>query len=78
VVSKTGGLAEVVEHQTTGLHIYPNDSHSTAWGIIQMLKKPYQAAQYAQAARYSVTENFNWQNIARQTKALYQRQITQS
>ncbi len=33
VVSDTGGLSEIVEHDVTGVKAYPNNTESLAWGI---------------------------------------------
>lgn len=72
IASETGGLAEVVEHNRTGLYIYPNNSDSTAWGILQVLRNPQKAAQRATVAQRLVAQKFNWHHIAQQTTAVYQ------
>jgi 1,4-alpha-glucan branching enzyme len=33
IVSDTGGLREIVEHEETGLKVYPNDPHSIVWAV---------------------------------------------
>ncbi len=75
IVSKTGGLAEVVMHERNGLHIYPDNSDSTAWGILQILEKPQNAAQYAENALTHLKTTFNWLGIAEATRGVYQRVI---
>jgi glycosyltransferase involved in cell wall biosynthesis len=75
VVSNLDGLAEVVEHEQTGLLIYPDNSDSAAWAILQILKKPFVAKQYAANACQMIAERYSWQRIATQTIDLYQRVI---
>ncbi len=37
VVSDTGGLSEIVDHDVTGVKVYPNNPDSLAWGITKVL-----------------------------------------
>ena len=37
VVSDTGGLSEIVDHDITGVKVYPNNADSLAWGITKVL-----------------------------------------
>ncbi len=37
VVSDTGGLSEIVEHDVTGVKVYPDNPDSLAWGITKVL-----------------------------------------
>jgi len=73
VVSNIGGLAEVVKHRENGIHIYSNNSESTAWGILEILENPQTARQYVAVAQEMVRQDFNWRRIARETKRLYGR-----
>ena len=38
VVSNTGGLSEIVEHNQTGVVTHPNNPGSLAWGIVKVLR----------------------------------------
>ncbi|NHV96939.1 MAG: glycosyltransferase family 4 protein, partial [Thaumarchaeota archaeon] len=38
VASDTGGLSEIVEHEKTGVKVYPNNPDSLAWGILRVLE----------------------------------------
>lgn len=71
VVSDIGGLAEIVEHDKTGITIYANDDQSVAWGILHALQNSDQTQAYADKAAQAVTELFNWQRIARLTEEMY-------
>jgi glycosyltransferase involved in cell wall biosynthesis len=73
VVSATGGLAEVVSHQQTGLTVYPNDPDSLAWGILQTLQHPERARAWAASALREVEAHYSWRTIAAQTTQVYRR-----
>jgi glycogen(starch) synthase len=78
VVSDVGGLAEVVEHEVTGIRVRPNDPDSLAWGILQTLKHPRVAARRVQNANRLVREQYNWQRIAEMTIGVYRRVIEEA
>jgi glycosyltransferase involved in cell wall biosynthesis len=73
VVSKTGGLAEVVDHNETGIHVWPNDPASLAWGIAHSLNRPDWSRARADNAYRKVREAYDWDLIARQTMAEVER-----
>ena len=75
VVSKVGGFAEVVTHKKTGIIVYPDNSDSTAWGVLEVLNKPQASAEYVANAHQMVAQQYSWQHIARRTKALYERRV---
>ena len=77
VVSKTGGLAEVVEHNETGIHVWPDDVDSLAWGIVHTLNHPGWARMRTENAYRRVREVFNWDLIAQQTTGVYERIIAE-
>jgi glycogen(starch) synthase len=72
VVSDTGGLSEIVEHDVTGVKVYINNPDSLAWGITRILLDKEYAKNVRANAYKKVREVYNWNNIARQTKALYE------
>ncbi len=37
VASDTGGLSEIIQHDVTGVKVYPNNPDSLAWGISKVL-----------------------------------------
>jgi glycosyltransferase involved in cell wall biosynthesis len=73
VVSDTGGLAEIVEHDKTGVKVFAGSADSLAWGIIRvLLDSGY--AEWIQSNAYSkVLEVYNWKRIAVETKSLYEK-----
>jgi glycosyltransferase involved in cell wall biosynthesis len=75
VVSGVGGLREVVRDGQTGVTVYPDDAQSLALGVMATLRDPARAAARAKQAQEMVYQDFNWDTIAAQTIAVYQRVI---
>jgi glycosyltransferase involved in cell wall biosynthesis len=72
VVSDTGGLSEIVEHDVTGVKVYPNNPDSLAWGIIKVLQDDDYAKYIRDNAYRKVLERYDWQKIAADTKRIYE------
>jgi len=71
VVSDSGGLSEIVEHDVTGVKVYPNNSDSLTWGVTRVLLDEKYANWLRENAYKKVKENFSWEKISRQTKNVY-------
>ena len=71
VVSNTGGLPEVVSHDHTGIVTRANDPYSLTWGILEVLKNPNYCQYLVNNAYKSLSEHFNWNDLAQQTVAVY-------
>ena len=71
VVSDTGGLSEIVDHDVTGFKAYPNNPDSLAWGITKILTDENYKNYIRENAYRKVQEKYDWQKIAQQTKELY-------
>jgi glycosyltransferase involved in cell wall biosynthesis len=72
VVSDTGGLSEIVEHEVTGVKVYANNPESLTWGITKVLLDENFAKRMKENAYKKVQEKYNWNKIAQQTKATYE------
>jgi glycosyltransferase involved in cell wall biosynthesis len=72
VVSDTGGLSEIVEHDVTGVKVYPENPDSLAWGINRVLNDETYANGIKTNAYKKVHEKYNWYKIAQQTKVVYE------
>jgi len=72
VVSDTGGLSEIVEHDATGVKVYANNSDSLAWGITKVLLDENYSNRMKANAYKKVQEKYDWDKIAQQTKAIYE------
>jgi glycogen(starch) synthase len=71
VVSDTGGLSEIVDHNATGFKVYPNNPDSLAWGITKILIDENYRNCLRENAYRKVQEKYGWEKIAQQTKAIY-------
>jgi glycosyltransferase involved in cell wall biosynthesis len=72
VVSDTGGLSEIVQHETTGIKVYPNNTDSLAWGITKILTDDAFANAIRMNAYRKILEKYDWDKIAQQTLGMYQ------
>ncbi len=71
VVAEGSGLAEVVEHEHTGLHVARNSVSALAQGILQVLRQPEAARARAETAQTVVRNRYNWDQVTEQTLAAY-------
>jgi glycogen(starch) synthase len=77
VVSDTGGLSEIVEHDLTGVKVYPDNPESLAWGVTRVLLDEAYANKLRENAYRLVVEKYNWKKISRQTKSVYERVLSE-
>jgi glycosyltransferase involved in cell wall biosynthesis len=71
VVSDTGGLSEIVRHGLDGLKAYPGNSQSLTNMIVYLLQNSELRTKLRQGAYLKAQKEFNWPNIAQQTKEVY-------
>lgn len=76
IVSDTGGLTEVIDHEVTGLKVQPNDVSGLADSIVRVLSNPGLTANLIESAWNKVKTDYNWITIAGDTSAVY-REILQ-
>lgn len=72
VVSDTGGLGEIVDHDVTGVKVYPNNPDSLAWGVTRVLVDEAYRNSIRESAFKRIQEKYDWDKIAEQTKGIYQ------
>jgi glycosyltransferase involved in cell wall biosynthesis len=72
VVSDVGGLSEIVEHDKTGVRIYPNSADSLAWGVTKVLTDPQYTENLRSNAYRKLQEVYDWDKIAIRTKTVYE------
>ncbi|HJW65684.1 MAG TPA: glycosyltransferase family 4 protein [Candidatus Bathyarchaeia archaeon] len=72
VVSDTGGLGEIVEHDVTGVKVYPNNTESLAWGITKVLLDDKNRNNLRENAYKRIQEKYDWDKIAQQTERIYE------
>jgi glycosyltransferase involved in cell wall biosynthesis len=71
IASDTGGLAEVVEHETSGLTVYPDDPLSIAWAVDRLFGDPAAATARRTIALERANNDYRWDLIAAYTVRLY-------
>lgn len=72
VVSDTGGLSEIVDHDVTGVKVYPNNTESLAWGISKILQDDNFSKHLKENAYKKILEKYDWDKIAQQTRRMYE------
>ncbi|MFB3889057.1 MAG: glycosyltransferase family 4 protein [Candidatus Bathyarchaeia archaeon] len=72
VVSDTGGLSEIVDHDATGVKVYPNNVDSLAWGITKVLLDDSYRKRLRENAYRRIQEKYDWDKIAQQTRQTYE------
>lgn len=72
VASQVGGLAEVVEHDRTGVYVYMRNPDSIAWGVDRVLSNPDHAQWLVKNGREAVQKTYSWEAVAKKTSELYE------
>lgn len=72
IVSRTGGLAEIVEDGVTGLCFTPGEVDDLLRCLVAIFQNPDWAKELSQRARAKVEQDYTWDAVAQQTLALYQ------
>ena len=75
VVSNTGGLPEVVQHDYTGIVTRANDSDSLTQGILEVLTNPAHSQYLVNNAYKTIAERFSWDDLAKQTVTVYRQVV---
>jgi glycogen(starch) synthase len=73
VVSDTGGLSEIVEHDKTGVKVYSDNSDSLAWGILRVLQNRRLTSNIRENAYQKVVRDYDWNRIADETVEVYRK-----
>lgn len=71
IVSETGGLGEVINHNVDGLKFYPGDYKALAHYIIVLLRDQSLANKLNENAWNKVTRMYDWDTIAEDTIKVY-------
>jgi len=75
VASQVGGLAEVVDHDRTGIFVYPRSPDSIAWGIDQILSDPDHAKWLTENAKEKLHKAYSWETVAMKTVEVYRKVV---
>jgi len=71
VASQVGGLTEFIEHDRTGVLVYPRNPESIAWGIDHVLSNHSHAEWLVKNAREIVRKTYSWDAVAKRTAKTY-------
>jgi len=72
VAASVGGLSEIIEHDRTGVLVYPKNLESLAWGVNRVLSDPGYSNWLVQNAKRKVQEVYSWEAVARRTIEVYE------
>ena len=75
VASQVGGLSEVIEHDRTGLFVYPRSPESIAWGIDRILSDPDHAKWLTKNAKDILNKDYSWEAVAMKTVDVYRKVV---
>lgn len=76
VVSSTGGLDEIIDHEVDGLKSYPNDPRSLAEQICRLLGDEKLALTLAKKAYQKALNTYSWERVVRKTEEVYWEIVT--
>ena len=71
ISSNLGGLAEIIEHERTGILAYSRNPESIAWAVNRILSDPDHSKQLVKNAREMVQKTYSWEAIAMRTAKIY-------
>ena len=77
VVSRVGGLPELVRHEETGLLVDPANPATLASAIRRLLDNPALRRRLAETGRLLAAHRFGPETMVRATLAVYQRVATE-
>jgi len=72
VAANIGGLADIVEHDRTGVLTYPENPESIAWGVNKVLSDPGYMSWLIHNAKKKVHDVYSWEAVARKTSEVYE------
>jgi glycogen(starch) synthase len=75
VASQVGGLAEVIDHERTGIFVYPRSPESIAWGIDRILSDPDHAKWLTENAKEKLHKAYSWEAVAMKTVEVYRKVV---
>lgn len=71
IISDTGGLNEIIEHERDGLKVAANNSESLAYGIKRILKDSKLVEFIKQNIPAKIKNIYDWNKISERTSAVY-------
>lgn len=78
VASSVGGLSEIIEDQTSGIFVPPENSKALSDTILRLLKDEETRKRIANNGNKRVTEHFSAQKMARETEKVYDKVLAKN
>jgi glycogen(starch) synthase len=75
VASQVDGLAEIIEHDRTGIFVFPKNPESIAWGIERILSDYDHAKWMTENAKEKLHKAYSWEAVAMKTVEVYRKVI---
>jgi len=73
VASRVGGLVEIIDHDRTGVFVYPRSPESIAWGIAKILADFDHAKWITENAKEELHKSYTWEAVAKKTAEVYKK-----
>jgi hypothetical protein len=70
IASDVGGMAEIVEHERSGLKVPPSDARALAAALDRVISRPEEAKRFAAAGRERARSVYSWDRVAERTEAV--------
>jgi glycosyltransferase involved in cell wall biosynthesis len=77
VATRVGGVADVVEHERTGLLVAPRDPEAQADAIVRLAAAPGERSRMGAAGRQAVAERFSPGRLVEDIETLYTAALVQ-
>jgi glycogen(starch) synthase len=77
VASGVGGLSEIIEHDATGVSVYPGDPESLARGILRLLEDDGYSSRLSKNGFLKVVNRYDWERVAEETWGVCKRVFTE-
>jgi glycosyltransferase involved in cell wall biosynthesis len=72
VAANVGGLADIVEHDRTGVLVYAKNPESLAWGVNKVLSDIGYSEWLVRNAKKKVDDVYSWKAVAKRTIEVYE------
>ncbi len=76
VASKIGILNEIIEGNSCGVLVDPNDPHPHAGAILHLLHHPEEAKSMGHNGRKAILNKYNWEEESKKLLGFYSKLVT--
>ena len=71
IATNVGGLAEIIDHDQTGVLVSVENPNSIAWGVNKVISNPEYSRWLIQNAKKKVRNLYSWSGVAKKTIKIY-------